>query len=290
MLASIKSKLADYKETSDTYIFGEVASGVEAKNINFGRTVLNEDSGQWELPNTEKSIKEVIKNIDEFYEARMLIMRGELYYCYMASEGETANDDIPKCAADLGIKVIQYGNFMYYGEESAYSKLVSYQRDEQGNIISSSDYYMCTPDLSGFNEDETYYVSFSDLSNVNTLQILNKISGAYTYKSAWYDYPNKNWANVLTLGDGCMTYWVWVPRYAYKSDQLDSESANYINIADSETHKNPNLDIVFVDTENKYMKNGEKTSLEDGWVVPESFTFGEKELGGFWMSKYEVHE
>ena len=29
----------------------------------------------------------------------------------------------------------------------------------------------------------------------------------------WYDYDKKQWANAKTL-DG--SYWVWIPRYAYK--------------------------------------------------------------------------
>ena len=31
--------------------------------------------------------------------------------------------------------------------------------------------------------------------------------------SDWYDYNEKRWANAKS-GDG--SYWVWIPRYAYK--------------------------------------------------------------------------
>ena len=293
MAASIKSKLADYKETAETYVFGLVADGVDANTINFGRQVWDEDLEEFVLPTTERSIKSVIKDIEEFYEDRMLIMKGELYYAYRANEGESSDDEIPRYASGLGIKVIPYGDFKYDGETSVFSDLVSYVTDDEGNVIGTTNYYMCTPDLSGFNASTTYYVSFSDLENVNTLVILNKIEDAYTYTNAWYDYPNKNWANVLTLNDEIMTYWVWVPRFAYNEtgfieDTLDGRT--FLNMEHDASGNWSDLEVVFVDTENHYYEDGVAKDLGDGWVVPDGFTFDGQELPGFWMSKYEVQE
>lgn len=295
MVASIKSKLADYKETAEAYIFGQLAEGIEAADINIGRTVWDEETGEYYLPSTERGIKEIIENIEEFYENRMLIMEGKLCYGYRADLGETSNDDIPRYAKDMGINVIQYGNFKYDGEKSVYSALTSYVYDENGAVIGTSEYYMCTPDLSGFNSDKTYYISFRDITNISTVVILDKICDAYTYTNAWYDYPSKSWANVLTLNDETMTYWVWVPRYAYNSKQLDENDLSYIPDSmhfDGISSNYDDLDVKFVNTSNQYWDSasGGFKELSSDYVVPEAFTFDGLELGGFWMSKYEVEQ
>lgn len=284
MAASIKSKLSEYKETVETYLVGKIADGVETKNINFGRT--DEDGNL-----VDKSIKEVITNVDEFYEARLIIMHGELYYCYKANEGESATDEIPTYASQMGIKVISYGDFVYDGETSVYASLKT--------AASEGTYYMCTPDLSGFNADCTYYVSYEDINNVNTLKILNKISGVYTYKNEWYDYPQKNWANVLTTNNGTMTYWVWIPRFAYSESSMVKSENEIQDMIDNSTDSNvkdySNLDIIFINTDDEYWDEGKNefvkiSELEEKYIVPDAFNFDGQSRGGYWMSKYEVQD
>ena len=115
--------------------------------------------------------------------------------------------------------------------------------------------------------------------------------------STWYNYANKEWANVVlggaTFNDGVLdeskTYsmLVWIPRYAYK-----------IN---SQYHQNGSsageIDIVFIDTANKG-KDGSKTysttypsattggAMSD-YVVHPAFDYGGTALPGFWVGKFE---
>ena len=115
--------------------------------------------------------------------------------------------------------------------------------------------------------------------------------------STWYNYANKEWANVVlggaTFNDGVLdeskTYsmLVWIPRYAYK-----------IN---SQYHQNGSsageIDIVFIDTANKG-KDGSKTysttypsattggAMSD-YVVHPAFDYGGTPLAGFWVGKFE---
>ena len=122
----------------------------------------------------------------------------------------------------------------------------------------------------------------------------------------WYDYNAKEWANVI-LGDATFstsgsyevldenaTYsmLVWIPRYAYKI------TSNYHYGSEN----GGNIEIVFLDTQNKD-KDGadysEKTKYPgvtgegtasgamDDYVVHPSFTFGEDELAGYWVGKFE---
>ena len=115
--------------------------------------------------------------------------------------------------------------------------------------------------------------------------------------STWYNYANKEWANVVlggaTFNDGVLdeskTYsmLVWIPRYAYKIT--------------SQYHQNGSgaggIDIVFIDTANKG-KDGSKTysttypsattggAMSD-YVVHPAFDYGGTALPGFWVGKFE---
>jgi hypothetical protein len=289
MAAATKTKLAEYKEVVDTYLVGQIADGVKTSKINFGRT---DDEGNL----TDKSIKEVIPDVEEFYEARLVIMRGELYYCYKADKGESASDAIPTYASELGIKVIKYGDFSYDGETSKFAGLTSTSTDADGNKTTST-YYMCTPDLSGFDIDSTYYISYDpdpttgEITNVNTITILNKISEVYTYKNEWYDYPQKIWANVLTVNDNTMTYWVWIPRFAYSEANITTtttDTGEYKQNINKTDDIYENIDVLFISTENKYWNGTAMVDLPEGYIVPDAFTYDGTQLGGYWISKYEV--
>ena len=118
----------------------------------------------------------------------------------------------------------------------------------------------------------------------------------------WYNYGEKKWANIV-LGDATFnasgsnevldetkTYsmLVWIPRYAYKITSMYHQSGSGAG----------NIEIVFLDTQNK-TKDGEDYSSKtkyptvtgnamDDYVVHPAFTFGENELAGFWIGKFET--
>ena len=130
-----------------------------------------------------------------------------------------------------------------------------------------------------------------------------KISGDNT---RWYDYGNKEWANVVLVGengkdatgqvdvfnsDGTLnensayTQLVWIPRYAYKiTSQYHTEGTGAGNI-----------EIVFINTENKG-KDGTEYSTTypataagamSDYVVHPAFDYGGNHLSGFWVGKFE---
>ena len=114
--------------------------------------------------------------------------------------------------------------------------------------------------------------------------------------SEWYNYANKEWANVVLGGarfnDGVLdeskTYsmLVWIPRYAYKINSQYHQSGTGAG----------EIDIIFIGTDNKG-KDGSKTysttypSVSDGamsdYVVHPAFDYGETTLPGFWVGKFE---
>ena len=116
--------------------------------------------------------------------------------------------------------------------------------------------------------------------------------------NTWYNYANKEWANVVlggaTFNDGVLdeskTYsmLVWIPRYAYKITSQYHQSGSSAG----------GIDIVFIDTANKG-KDGSKTysttypsattggAMSD-YVVHPAFDYGGTALPGFWVGKFET--
>ena len=119
-----------------------------------------------------------------------------------------------------------------------------------------------------------------------------------TDDSKWYNYTNKEWANIV-LSDAIFngdvldeskpySQLVWIPRFAYKITS---------NWHSSETGT---VEVVFVGTNNR----GKDGTIYDGtyaeatsgvasggvmknFVVEPAFDYGDKKLEGFWMGKFE---
>ena len=125
----------------------------------------------------------------------------------------------------------------------------------------------------------------------------------------WYNYANKEWANVVLVGtngkdatgnvdvfnsdgtlneDSAYTQLVWIPRYAYQiTSQYHTESSTAGDIS-----------IVFIDTTNRDKEGTEYTTEYpnatpgvttgmDDFVVHPAFDYGGTHLSGFWIGKFE---
>ena len=124
-------------------------------------------------------------------------------------------------------------------------------------------------------------VRWTNDTNIATVQNTTEDS------ADWYEYVAGNnstdtktshWANAKT-NDG--SYFVWIPRYAYK-------------ITEKPAHANPQtesgkIEVVFLKgTTNQYNDNGTmKDAVANGYIIHPAFTFGETQLTGFWVGKYE---
>ena len=129
--------------------------------------------------------------------------------------------------------------------------------------------------------------------------------------SEWYDYANKEWANIV-LGDATFepsesgeildeskdySMLVWIPRYAYQITSGYHQSGAEINPSDGTTGAGT-INVVFIDKNNQN-KDKSKTynetypSYSDGigmtdYVVHPAFNFGGNKLAGIWVGKYET--
>lgn len=139
------------------------------------------------------------------------------------------------------------------------------------------------PDTTGFNKNNTYYVSWDLTSSPYTINDTTLISG--TAPSNWYDYTERvnHYANIKTTGGGNDCYWVWIPRYAYK---VPTRSSTAETIKIKFLDKATNVPI----GETEAITN--TTPTPGTWVVHPAFTdagnggFGE--LTGIWVAKYEA--
>ena len=122
----------------------------------------------------------------------------------------------------------------------------------------------------------------------------------------WYNYAEKRWANVVlkdatideTSGilneDEPYTMLVWIPRFAYKIESgWNQDSTELLGSAGT-------INIAFINTKNED-RNGTAynasyatatvdsitTNAMSTYVQHPAFTYGENEIDGFWIGKYE---
>ena len=110
----------------------------------------------------------------------------------------------------------------------------------------------------------------------------------------WYNYDTQNWANAVTVTeasrstymdapvgtpismDDINTMWVWIPRYEYQYTNLGDQYAGG-------TQEQPGeIKVNFIASS--------QTAPSDSstYKIPEGFKFGEEELSGLWIGKFET--
>lgn len=173
------------------------------------------------------------------------------------------------------------GNVTYIGKKNQNSKKDDIPRVEPpaSEYKLVGDVYCNSPDLSGFARDATYYVTYDDSGNETVAGRIDTIQAP----NNWYDYSEnaKKWANIVTITEDQVAYWVWIPKYVYSLDTTN-KSVNTCFVTKDTTAST---------TEYSYKtKEGDKTVSASEYQMPESFTFGEQNLAGIWVSKYEISE
>lgn len=142
--------------------------------------------------------------------------------------------------------------------------------NENGEIVGSMT-KQCTqaevnkPDVSGFNPETTFYVTYDDNDNEHsTIPITEEAP------IEWYDYADSKWANIVTRNNGLEIYYTWIPRYEFKLDQTAQRS-----------------NINFIE--------GTSKETSDGYQIPDAFWFDKngngteddgEQLTGYWAMKY----
>lgn len=146
------------------------------------------------------------------------------------------------------------------------------------------------PDISGFNKDNTYYVSWNLTSSPYQINEDTNLNGIAP--GNWYDYTQgvNHWANVKTTGGGNDCYWVWIPRYAYCiTTGYHSDTAGTIDIKFLQGTTNTPIDGSSITISN--------SSGSGNWNVHPAFWWDKdndgvedegEQLTGIWVAKYEA--
>ncbi len=125
--------------------------------------------------------------------------------------------------------------------------------------------------------------------------------------SRWYDYERQIWANAVTVTNesrdtyknaeaGTKVYmsdilqmWVWIPRYSYTIQQPYGKKEE--GREDEPSQLLPGeIDVKFISSSTKDDGSAEyrKNDKVSNWYTPPGFTFGEKNLSGVWIGKFET--
>ena len=115
----------------------------------------------------------------------------------------------------------------------------------------------------------------------------------------WYNYDSQQWANVVTVSDTTRTTYgyapigsevnmndvntmfTWIPRFKYKLFNVNGTVSPV---------GNPNMaGDYLIDIQFETTTNAKSTGTQNGeWLTHPAFTFGDKEINGFWVGKFET--
>ena len=186
-----------------------------------------------------------------------------------------------------------------------------------GYTLISSEYEFCIPE-----------VITKDTSGANAPKLVDnmipvvydnckKIWKKADVNSGWYNYTNKQWANAVLVSDtnrsnylssevgtvineeDVLAYYVWIPRYKYKVWNINKEIG-----VDSYNARTTGIDITFeqgtastgdITCNNYSFASVSSTTRSEtcsgsngGYYTHPAFTFGDTEVDGIWVGKFEV--
>ena len=121
---------------------------------------------------------------------------------------------------------------------------------------------------------------------------------------SWYNYDNKEWANAVVLNSGVTKnvgdtitesdialWYVWIPRYKYQLFNADNGSvaSQLINIEfESGTASTGTVSCTDAIATSGSSSETCTNASNGNWYTHPAFTFGEEEITGFWIGKFEV--
>ena len=150
-------------------------------------------------------------------------------------------------------------------------------------------------DNSGANKPEL-------LNNMVPVKYINNNWVVADISEKWYDYDAKEWANAVVLNttknvgevvnESDIDLWyVWIPRYKYQLFNANNESVNEQEIQiQFESGTNTTGIVSCVDAVSGSGDTSEicTNAVNGNWYTHPAFTFGNEELKGFWVGKFEV--
>ncbi|MCI9177526.1 MAG: hypothetical protein HFJ28_02885 [Clostridia bacterium] len=258
---AFKTKMSAYRDKVAVYVSWKIADtqNTDITHINSGEILKEMINIKFindiKVEDVSIPIKEIIDDIGKKEEDYVVVYKGEIYY--VSTTRVANNEKQVQWCKEIGIKILDYTPASGIDiKDGSYEKV--------------KDVWLCTPDLSvGFVPEKTRYMVLDKNGSM--------VPGDWIIERPdkdWYDYANSKWANIYVESDGADCYYVWIPRYCFKLDQTSQRS-----------------DVKLIDINNNYKDKDDnvtewKELEEDGYQVPDAFTFDGKPLPGYWAMKY----
>ena len=244
-----------------------------------------------------------------------MIYSGINDYCEVSAMENQLNGAIDICAD--GVTIEEVSQMVNLGNANVTS--VSYDGSKITNLVVESNNHIFTLCGDGrfVMDDETCDVTPPTITEPNAPELATnmipiKYDGTnWLYADTdeeWYNYDNKEWANAVVLNNGVTKsvgdtisedeialWYVWIPRYKYQLFNANNESVSeqLINI-EFESGTATTGTVSCTDAINQTDSDGNLISetctnaTNGNWYTHPAFTFGDEELAGFWVGKFEV--
>ena len=184
------SSTSIFDQATKTIFVSDIKTIMEEYNI-YAAFFMADGNNIHELNVPVGSVKDVVKALpdDSIYAEKIAIVNGKLTYMVNAKDKEDVERAIWACEAGMNVNGFTGCSDIEY-QEPDYRK----QGETYHNI----------PELTGFNPETTFYVTY----NGDVEEIGESISNKPPEN--WYDYENKVWANIVTINNDLATYLVWI--------------------------------------------------------------------------------
>ena len=185
-----------------------------------------------------------------------------------------------------------------------------------------SDVYQLTPhepiDNSGANYPDLVQGLIPVVYNSATSKWVKADTESSTSTYGWYDYTNKKWANAVLVTEtnratykgaiagteitdsDILAFYVWIPRYKYKvwninkvvgTDSYNAQTTGIDIVFESETEATGTISCTYSfasPSSTAGSPNEVCTGSNGDYYTHPAFTFGDDELRGFWIGKFEL--
>ncbi len=235
--------------------------------------------------------------------------------------GTLGSEDVD-CSSKTSFTTAEISKMVNLGKATVESN--SYANGKLTNLVVISNknrYVLCSNGSMALESDgcEVSKVTYKDNSGANYPELLDNMipikydGSSWIYADIyeeWYDYDKKEWANAVVLNknvtknvgdrineDEIALWYVWIPRYTYtifngnngNIDPLEiqikfesgTNSSGTVKCVDAVSGSGDSSETCTDD------ENGSVTNNVSTYTHP-AFTFGEQELTGFWVGKFEV--
>ena len=150
---------------------------------------------------------------------------------------------------------------------------------------------------------------------------LKWVKADFTNKNnSWYNYKEKKWANAVLVTDtnrsayqsaavgttitdsDILAFYVWIPRYKYKvwnkykvigTDSYNARTTGIDIVFESDTESTGTIvcnDYSFAEPSSEAGSPNETcTGINGDYYTHPAFTFGDNEIRGFWIGKFEIN-